>query len=100
MLFIRRFRYRKYPLRMHSLRSLSKKARLRESPNNNTRRRIMDPHLFHRLWRRPWLSLCSLILSTALCFLVCFLTDYRQNQQQELSQMASDWVKEFMKQGK
>jgi len=51
----------------------------------------MDPHLFHRLWRRPWLSLCSLILSTALCFLVCFLTDYRQNQQQELSQTQKDF---------
>ena len=51
----------------------------------------MDPHLFHRIWRRPWLSLCSLILSLAMCFLVCFLTDYRQNQQRELEQVQKDF---------
>ena len=45
----------------------------------------MDPYLMKRLWRRPWLSLCSLVLSCVLCFLVGFLTDYRQNQQEELS---------------
>ncbi len=44
----------------------------------------MDPYLFQRLWRRPWLSVCSLILSAVLCFLMGFLTDYRADQQQRL----------------
>ncbi len=44
----------------------------------------MDPYLFKRLWRRPWLSLCSLVLSGVLCFLMCFLTGYRQEQEEKL----------------
>lgn len=44
----------------------------------------MDPYLFKRLWRRPWLSMCSLILSGVLCFLMCFLTGYRQEQEDKL----------------
>ena len=44
----------------------------------------MDPYLFKRLWRRPWLSLCSLILSAALCFLLCFLSGYQQEQREKL----------------
>ena len=44
----------------------------------------MDPYLFKRLWRRPWLSLCSLILSGVLCLLMCFLTGYRQEQEDKL----------------
>lgn len=44
----------------------------------------MDPYLLKRLWRRPWLSLCSLILSGVLCFLMCFLTGYRQEQEEKL----------------
>ncbi len=51
----------------------------------------MDPYLLKRIWRRPWLSLCSLILSGVLCFLVGFLTDYRQNQQQELAKTQKDF---------
>ena len=46
----------------------------------------MDPYLLKRLWRRPWLSLCSLVLSGIFCFLMCFLTGYRQAQQEELRQ--------------
>lgn len=46
----------------------------------------MDPYLLKRLWRRPWLSLCSLILSGVLCFLICFLFDYRQEQQDRLTE--------------
>lgn len=46
----------------------------------------MDPYFLKRLWRRPWLSLCSLILSGVLCFLMCFLTGYQQAQQKELRQ--------------
>ena len=30
----------------------------------------MDPYLFKRLWRRPWLSLCGLVLSLTLCILL------------------------------
>lgn len=44
----------------------------------------MDPYLIKRLWRRPWLSLCSLVLSGVLCFLMCFLTGYRQEQEDKL----------------
>lgn len=44
----------------------------------------MDPYLLKRLWRRPYLSLCSLILSAVLCVLLCFLTGYRQEQADEL----------------
>lgn len=46
----------------------------------------MDPYVFKRLWRRPWLSLCSLILSLVLCFLVGYLTSYRQAQQAKLKE--------------
>lgn len=46
----------------------------------------MDPYLFKRLWRRPWLSLCSLVLSGVLCFLMCFLTGYRQEQEDKLKE--------------
>lgn len=44
----------------------------------------MYPYLFKRLRRRPWLSLCALILSGVLCFLLTSLTDYRQEQETKL----------------
>lgn len=44
----------------------------------------MDPYLFKRLWRRPWLSLCSFILSAVLCFLLCYLSGYQAQQQAKL----------------
>lgn len=44
----------------------------------------MDPYILKRLWRRPWLSLCSLVLSGVLCFLMCFLTGYQQEQRDKL----------------
>ena len=46
----------------------------------------MDPYLFQRLLRRPWLSLCSLALTAVLCFLLCFLWDYQQQQEERLVQ--------------
>lgn len=46
----------------------------------------MNPYLLKRLQRRPWLSLCSLILTAAMCFLLCFMTGYLQRQEQELEQ--------------
>ncbi len=46
----------------------------------------MDPYLFKRLWRRPWLSLCCLVLSGVLCFLLCFLSGYEQEQQKKLTE--------------
>ena len=46
----------------------------------------MDPYVFKRLWRRPWLSLCSLILSATLCFLMGYLSNYRQNQMDKLQE--------------
>lgn len=46
----------------------------------------MDPYLLKRLWRRPWLSLCSLILSAVLCILMCFLSGYQQEQMDKLTE--------------
>lgn len=46
----------------------------------------MDPYFLKRLWRRPWLSVCSLTLSGVLCFLMCFLAGYRQEQARQLEQ--------------
>lgn len=46
----------------------------------------MDPYVLKRLWRRPWLSLCSLVLSALLCFLLGYLTSYRQAQQEKLAE--------------
>lgn len=51
----------------------------------------MDPYLFKRLWRRPWLSLCSLILSVTLCFLMGYLANYRQGQQAKLQQIKEQY---------
>ena len=45
----------------------------------------MDPYLFKRLWRRPWLSLCSLILSLTLCFLVGYLSGHQQELKRQLA---------------
>ena len=44
----------------------------------------MDPYLLKRLWRRPWLSLCSVMMSMVLCVLIGYLSDYRQEQQDRL----------------
>lgn len=46
----------------------------------------MDPYVWKRLWRRPWLSLCGMVFSGVLCFLLCFLAGYRQQQQAKLEQ--------------
>lgn len=46
----------------------------------------MNPYLLKRLQRRPWLSLCSLILTAAMCFLLCFMTGYLERQERELEQ--------------
>lgn len=46
----------------------------------------MDPYVIKRLWRRPWLSLCSLVLSALLCALLSYLTGYRQAQQEKLAE--------------
>lgn len=46
----------------------------------------MDPYLFKRLWRRPWLSLCSLILSCVLCLLMGLLSGYRQELESRLAE--------------
>lgn len=46
----------------------------------------MDPYLLKRLWRRPWLSLCSVILSIVLCVLIGYLSDYRQEQWDRLEE--------------
>lgn len=51
----------------------------------------MDPYLFKRLWRRPWLSLCSLVLSVTLCFLMGYLSNYRKNQQEELQKVKEQY---------
>lgn len=46
----------------------------------------MDPYVLKRLWRRPWLSLCSLILSLVLCLLMGCLSQYRQGQAERLQE--------------
>ena len=46
----------------------------------------MDPYVFKRLWRRPWLSLCSLVLSLVLCLLMSYLSQYRQGQAERLQE--------------
>ena len=46
----------------------------------------MDPYLLKRLWRRPWLSLCSVMMSIVLCVLIGYLSDYRQEQQDRLEE--------------
>lgn len=51
----------------------------------------MDPYLFKRLWRRPWLSLCSLILSAVLCILMGILSGYRANQEQQLEHTRAEY---------
>ena len=51
----------------------------------------MDPYLFKRLWRRPWLSLCSLILAGLLCFLLTLLSGYRQDQEVRLQEVKDNF---------
>ena len=51
----------------------------------------MDPYLFKRLWRRPWLSVCSLVLSATLCFLMGYLANYRENQQEKLAKVKEQY---------
>ena len=51
----------------------------------------MDPYVLKRLWRRPWLSLCSLVLSAVLCFLLCYLSGYQAEQQQKLDETKSSF---------
>lgn len=47
----------------------------------------MNPFFLKRLWRRPWLSLCSLIISGTLCFLLAYMTGYLDEQEQQLAQV-------------
>lgn len=46
----------------------------------------MSPYILKRLWRRPWLSLCSLVLAGAMCFLLCFMTGYLSRQEAQLAE--------------
>lgn len=46
----------------------------------------MDPYLLKRLWRRPWLSLCSLLMSVVLCVLIGYLSEYRHAMQTKLEE--------------
>lgn len=51
----------------------------------------MDPYLFQRLWRRPWLSLCGLILSAVLCLTMGLLSGYRENLVQKLADTKAEY---------
>ena len=51
----------------------------------------MDPYLFQRLWRRPWLSLCSLILSAVLCLTMGLLSGYREDLEQRLADTRAEY---------
>ncbi len=44
----------------------------------------MDPYLIKRLVRRPWLTICSLLVSAVLCVLIGYLSQYRSIQEQKL----------------
>jgi len=46
----------------------------------------MDPYLLKRFCRRPWLSLCSFVLSGLMCVMMCFLSEYRQEQEKKLEE--------------
>lgn len=51
----------------------------------------MDKFLLQRLWRRPWLSFCSLILSGILCFTMGLLSGYQKNLEQELAEVKTEY---------
>lgn len=51
----------------------------------------MDPYLLKRLWRRPWLSLCSLLMSVVLCVLIGYLSEYQEEQQNRLEEVQSSY---------
>ena len=40
----------------------------------------MDPYLFKRLLRRPWISLCTVFISLVLCVLISYIFSYRDEQ--------------------
>lgn len=46
----------------------------------------MDPYLFKRLLRRPWLTLCTIVVSILLCVLMGYLMNYRQTQTEKLEE--------------
>lgn len=46
----------------------------------------MDPFLFQRLWRKPWLSLCALILSGVLCATIGLLSGYQEDLELKLEE--------------
>ena len=47
---------------------------------------MVGPYVWKRLWRRPWICLCSLAMSAVLCVLLSYLSNYRENQQQKLEE--------------
>lgn len=51
----------------------------------------MDRFLFQRLWRRPWLSMCSLILSGVLCITMGLLSGYQKNLEQKLAEVKAEY---------
>lgn len=46
----------------------------------------MSPYILKRLYRRPRLSLCSVVLAGAMCFLLCFMTGYLSRQEAKLDE--------------
>lgn len=46
----------------------------------------MDPYLFKRIWRRPWLSLCTIVITVLMCVLMGYLMNYRQSQVEKLEE--------------
>ncbi len=51
----------------------------------------MRPYLLKRIWRRPGLSLCSLLLAAVLCGMLCFLWGYREAQERELQEVRENF---------
>lgn len=44
----------------------------------------MDPYLIKRILRRPWLSLCTIVITVLMCVLMGYLMHYRQTQEEKL----------------
>ncbi len=51
----------------------------------------MSPFLWKRIWRRPGLALCSLLLAAVLCGMLCFLWGYRAQQETQLQEVRENF---------
>lgn len=52
---------------------------------------MIDSDSFKRLLRRPWLSVLSLVISTALCATLCYLTGYLSRERERMEEIRSNY---------